>query len=370
LLGSGDMPRHALRSFFERVIIASLPLVVPACGGAKSGNDMGVVVAPTDMADSTVAEDMTGGGGGGGGGGAGGDLDMASIDMDTCEIDHPTVDVYVPAAFIPDAGHFNTLCVSNGSPCDMFCPDPRSGTMAYNSCCSPMPSDMKGYYKVTCVYNCGIAGRRPEGLDDVVVSGGCSVGHYFAAQAHLEAASVHAFRTLARELSAHGAPEHLVAAARRALRDEVRHARATRKMALAHGSRPSPVTASRTTTRSLEEIAVENIAEGCVRETYGALLANWQARAAADPAVREMMAAIADDETRHAELAWAVDAWARTKLDAAARRRVREARAAAIAALADEVAVAPSPALAERLGLPDATLARHFVDTASRELWV
>jgi hypothetical protein len=43
--------------------------------------------------------------------------------------------------------------------------------------------------------------------------------------AQLEAASIVAFDRLARELDAHGAPAELVAEARRAKTDEVRHAR-------------------------------------------------------------------------------------------------------------------------------------------------
>jgi hypothetical protein len=57
--------------------------------------------------------------------------------------------------------------------------------------------------------------------------------------------------------------------------------------------------------RSLEELAVENAVEGCVRETYGALTAIWQARTAKDPSVAAAVRRIARDETRHAALSWA-----------------------------------------------------------------
>jgi hypothetical protein len=349
------MSRNALRVFFERVIIASLPLAVPACGGSKPMNqnpaDMAMVIETgNDMADTAAASDMT-------------TTSMADLvlgpDLDTCEIDHPATDVNTPPTFPTDAGFH--LCV-NGDPCTSVCPT------GYNTCCSPRPSD-GGAYLVTCTYNCGPSGRRPAGLEAAEHSDGCAVGQYFASMAHLEAASVHAFRAMARELVEHGAPERLVAAARDAARDEIRHARLTRAMARAHGGTPSPVKVTTPVKRSLEEIATENAIEGCVRETYGALLASWQARAAHDPAVREMMVAIAEDEARHADLSWALDRWALTQLSPEARRRVRDARAAAVAALGAELDAEPAAQLVEQVGLPDAARARHFFAEAKRGLW-
>jgi hypothetical protein len=352
------MQRNALTKFFERVVLASLPLAVPACKSnttmkpPASSVDMAMAtMSMDDMADTSTGPDMTVDNFG---------TDMASFDLDTCESQHPNTPANMPANAIPDMG-FGMLC-HNGSPCSDYCPS------GYVQCCSPRPSD-GGAYLVTCVYNCGPLGRRPAGLDEAATSDGCAVGQYFAAAAHLEAASVHSFRVLGRELQEHGAPRALIAAARRALRDEVRHARVTRSFARAHGCRPAPVRVTRPAPRSLEAIAVENAAEGCVRETFGALVGSWQARAASDPAVRQMMATIAADETRHAELAWAVDAWTKTKLDRAARRRVVAARAQAAAQLAADIEVAPAAELVERLGLPDVARSRAFYAAAERELW-
>src|SRR5262249_21662835 len=70
-------------------------------------------------------------------------------------------------------------------------------------------------------------GRRPVGLQRRRALGRNRVGAYFASVAHLEAASVHAFATLARELTHHGAPTRLVREAQRSMRDEVRHAELT-----------------------------------------------------------------------------------------------------------------------------------------------
>ena len=53
-------------------------------------------------------------------------------------------------------------------------------------------------------------------------------------------------------------------------------------------------------TRALGVVAIENAVEGCVRETFGALIASWQAEHARDPGIKRLMRSIARDETRHA----------------------------------------------------------------------
>ena len=350
------MRRNALRTFFERVIVASLPLAAPACHSAASkppqttgASDLAMASA-TDMAVSTSANDLANAP----------TLDLATTDLDTCEVNHPVTVVNMPASYLPDGG-FKTLCVT-GSPCSTVCPTD------YVTCCSPQPSD-GGALLVHCTYNCGPVGRRPAGLAEPTPSDGCALGQYFAATAHLEAASVHAFRSLARELVAHGAPRHLVAAARRAAREEIRHARLTRQMARAHGSEPTPVAVQPAPSRSLEAMATENATEGCVRETFGALLASWQARTAGDASVRAMMAEIAVDETGHAELAWAIDRWLRPRLGRAARRRVTDARRAAVAKLTAELTQPLPDALAHEVGLPDPARARQLLEAVERELW-
>src|SRR5262249_47371854 len=53
-------------------------------------------------------------------------------------------------------------------------------------------------------------GRRPPGLVAARRRGRSTIGEYFAEAARLEAASVIAFRGLAKELAAHGAPRGIV----------------------------------------------------------------------------------------------------------------------------------------------------------------
>ena len=172
-----------------------------------------------------------------------------------------------------------------------------------------------------------LCGRRFDGLEEV----GC--GEDFARAAWLEAASIQAFRRLARELRAHGAPEELVARARSAAKDEARHARLMTHLAKRSGAKVPRVEYEDRGVRDLEAIARENAIEACVGETYGALLAAWRAEHDRDAEVRDVMRAIAPDELRHAALGWAVDAWAKTRLSNEANVRVREARDEAAADL-------------------------------------
>jgi hypothetical protein len=162
---------------------------------------------------------------------------------------------------------------------------------------------------------CAGAGRRPEGLRRPRKrSATCAtVGEYLARAAYLEQASVHAFDRLERELRAHRAPESLGETARRSAKDEVRHADAMRRLATFHGGKPESPRVGRSGIRSLERVARENVVEGCVRETYGALLATWQAAHATDAAIRRCFSRIAADETRHAALAWAHSATAHAR---------------------------------------------------------
>jgi hypothetical protein len=340
------MPRQALRAFFERVVIATLPLVVPACGSAKHDHPS----APADMSAAAQApEDMT-------------PFNPIIPPRDPCEGAHPPMVVAVTPGELLDGGMISE-CRSGGE-CLTICNN------GYTLCCGPHAADAGGL-TMTCSYNCGPTGRRPSGLAPAATAGACSVGHYLAAMAHLEAASVHAFRTLARQLSRHGAPSRLIARAIAAARDEVRHTRMARALARSHGATAPPVavTTAPAALPSLETLALENAVEGCVRETFGALLAAWQARTAGDPEIRAAMSSISDDEAAHAELAWDLDAWLRARLDPAARARVAAARADAVAALATELSQPPPSLLVAVAGLPESAGAQSLFAATHAQLW-
>jgi hypothetical protein len=171
--------------------------------------------------------------------------------------------------------------------------------------------------------SCGAVGRLPAGLcRRARPTRGGAVGRFFAEVAELEASAVAAFGQLADELAVHRAPRPLLRDALRSRRDEIRHARVTARLARRYGTRPTMPRVRPIAPRSLVEVAADNAAEGCVRETFGALVATLQARRAADPFVRNAMRSIAIDETRHAALSWEIAAWADARLSPAERRRV------------------------------------------------
>ncbi|RYZ44249.1 MAG: hypothetical protein EOO71_00205 [Myxococcaceae bacterium] len=225
--------------------------------------------------------------------------------------------------------------------------------------------------EVSCEMRYLCEGRRPEGLcSDGMVEGRVpALGALFARMAHLEAASVPAFERLADELAAHGAPERLVRAARRSAKEEVRHARAMESLAVRHGAAMPEVTVAPFGYRSLEALALENAVEGCVRETFGAVLAGWQARCAEDATVREALAAIAPDELCHSELSWDINAWVRTRLPEDAWARVEAARREAWSALERDAADSLMPEhVARQSGLPSPEVARQLVRELARTL--
>jgi hypothetical protein len=194
------------------------------------------------------------------------------------------------------------------------------------------------------------------------------LGEYFATMAHLEAASVHAFERLREELAAHSAPASLLRVAGRSARDEVRHARITAQLAHRFGAQTEAPRVRTKAVRSLARVAHENAIEGCVRETFGAMVATWQATHAEDEGVRRAMGRIAVDETRHAALAWAIARWAEPRLDARARARIRKAQRAAIERLTADVAHALPTAARREAGIPSTAEARALLGTMA-EIW-
>ena len=195
-------------------------------------------------------------------------------------------------------------------------------------------------------YDClGGGGRRPRGLRPARAAppppsaradraaAPSPIGSYFAGMAREEAASVHAFVRMHAELHELGAPRPLVQAAAGSARDERRHAHLMTRCASKFGRSVAPVRVRRQSVRTLEAMARENVVEGCIRETYGALLMCWQAAHASDPSLKRVFARLALDETRHAALSWEVARWAEARLDARARVRVRAAQTRALRAL-------------------------------------
>ena len=155
-------------------------------------------------------------------------------------------------------------------------------------------------------------GVRPE-LAGLSESAKHDLAHFWTAIGLMEHASVASFARFSLELIAHGAPPALLAAAHAAAADEVRHAEAALALASAFAGRPigpgALPQAALGGTRDLVELAVATAREACIGETLSVVLAAEQLRTATDPAVRQVLARIIEDETRHAELGWDTVRW-------------------------------------------------------------
>ncbi|MFZ6178412.1 ferritin-like domain-containing protein [Nannocystis pusilla] len=219
---------------------------------------------------------------------------------------------------------------------------------------------------------CAVAGRRPEGFRPAPRTEDSALVAYLDEMHHLEAASVPAFERLARELAHHGAPAALVERAEAAARDEVRHAAgfAGLRARVAATDCTSLALEVPTEVRSLEALARENAVEGCVRETFGALVARYQASVAADEPLRRLFAAIAEDELDHAALAWDVATWLNGQLDEAARARVQAAEAAELARLTVALATTkPDSEVSHLCGVPSPAIATTMFERCKASLW-
>jgi len=188
-------------------------------------------------------------------------------------------------------------------------------------------------------------GRRPLGH----VEGGdeaCSdpLGRTLAAMAYLEAASVIAFEQLAEQLSGFAAPVELIDRCRVAADQERAHARWLTTLAAQHGA-AVPELDRVPAAEQLFDVALHNAVEGCVHETFAALLAACRARRATSPVLRRVFARIAADEADHGQLAWDLHAWLRARLapeQAAAVDAAQELALARLPERARELASLPA----------------------------
>lgn len=227
---------------------------------------------------------------------------------------------------------------------------------------------------------CIIEGRRPSGLVFRAVHGSSEgLGRYFAEIAYRKAASSVAFAELASELEAHGAPEALIEACERAGVAELRHHRSLTRLALERGARALEDEAralldrgatSTLTPRPLIDIALENIVEGFVRQTFGATVAKFRAQNARDPKLRAIMITIARDEERHAELALDLAMWLHSKLDPVEGAWVEDAMQHAARTLVREMdSDDVDPILRSEAGLPSRAASLVIWSGLSKRVW-
>lgn len=228
--------------------------------------------------------------------------------------------------------------------CESVCSDAyrrqrewQTGTI--DSCALTLPENEDGSGepgRVSCAgtgYEYICEGRRPLGHVEAGDEA-CSdaLGRTLAAMAYLEAASVIAFEQLAAQLRGFAAPCELIERCMIAASEERAHARwltmlATRRKAVV------PEVTQTQATSSLLDVALHNAVEGCVHETFAALLAAHRERRASSPTLRRVFAKIAVDEAGHAQLAWDIHAWMQTQLAPAQAQAVVEAQQQAFARL-------------------------------------
>lgn len=348
---------------------AALIALTPTCGGNTSATDAGPDVQQ---------------------------FDATATDVDTSDVDGGDVDDADAGLFvIPDIGP-PPGCFPEGKP-DHFAPcgytellndvdaclvDPQAdgGTQDSNLCyqlCSWDEPDCYYYelpeagYYLTCGKGC--IGRLHDAARNDAASTcaplHATAGDVLADAARLEAASVDAFEIVARELEAFGAPVNLVSAARGAARQERRHARVVAKLAISRGVTPRAPSARASRARDLRSFAIENAVEGCVRETYGAALATFQAARARAADVREAMRSIALDEASHAELSFAIEDWLMTVIDDDTRSEIARVRSNAIAALELQVAAASRRPFDDEIGAPTREEAMTMLQQLRKVAW-
>ncbi|WP_096326893.1 ferritin-like domain-containing protein [Nannocystis exedens] len=208
-------------------------------------------------------------------------------------------------------------------------------------------------------------GRRPQGHHEVEADLDCRT-EWFAAQAHLERASVRAFEELATWLQGREAPEALIRRCHEAAADEVVHAEQMTALARREGAEV-PLPTADPPPAELFAVALHNAVEGCVSEAFAAALAAHQARHAEGPELRALFAAIAADELRHGQLAWDLHTWLLGQLTAAQQAEVRAAQLRALAALPRGTGKAAASAPPE-LGWPSPARAAAMAERFAREV--
>ena len=363
-----------------------LGLVAPGVAGGLIACSGDVVV---DGEGGGGAGGNGGGNGGGGNGSVGGTKQCidpisgtggASSDPDPIEC--PTLDEAAMYVSVPECGWVEsgptiedgTCCyVITGDECGPagrpYLVDGRARTAAVqvvpsmNDAAPALPGG------ATAASGWNEAGALRPDVAALSTSGRALLAEAWGRDGLLEHASVASFGRFALELLAAGAPAALVADAHRAALDEVRHARLCFGLASVYAGEslaPGPFDFGRGVAvhADLPRLAARTFAEGCVGETLAAVVAAEQHAAAEDPAVRQVLAIIAEDEARHAELAWRAVAWALEVGGAP----VRDALRIAMAQITATVAETPADATLRAHGRLDTATARAATQRTLREV--
>jgi len=118
----------------------------------------------------------------------------------------------------------------------------------------------------------------------------------------------------------------------------------------------------------LESIAMDNMQEGCIGETWGALVGLYQAKKATDPVIAETMRCIALEEVEHASLSWAIHDWIVPQLDDQAIERVNKLKKKALVKLIKKTSVPVDQNHVLLAGLPEVAVARQLAEKLVQSL--
>ena len=155
-------------------------------------------------------------------------------------------------------------------------------------------------------------GVRPD-VDDLPPEIVSALAARWSDVASMEHASVASFARFTLQLMALGAPSELLAATQQAAADEVEHARLAYAVASGYAGAlvgPSGLDVSDVRIETDRTAVLRGlIEEACVGEAIGVAEARAYADAARDPVLATILARIADDEERHAALAWRTLRW-------------------------------------------------------------
>jgi hypothetical protein len=116
-------------------------------------------------------------------------------------------------------------------------------------------------------------------------------------------------------------------------------------------------------------MAHENAVEGCVRETFGAFVAAYQAQSASDPRAKAVLARIAEDELKHAALSHAIAAWAEPQLSESERALIARDRSLLIAQLRHATSTQHAPQIYQAAGYPSGSVALRMLDVLETTVW-
>lgn len=214
-------------------------------------------------------------------------------------------------------------------------------------------------------------GRLPDGCvtQRTTQPSWSSLADFWSSCASLEAASVPAFHLLAEDLRRLGAPEPLIAEAMRSANDEIIHAALVLSLAGRQGAMSQEVLVPSRAPKSLFEMAHENAVEGCVRETFGAFVAAYQAQMATDARSKAVLQRIANDEMKHAALSHAIAAWAEPQLSHEERARIAQDRRQLIVELRRSTAAQHAREVYEQAGYPQSEAALRMLDALQSGVW-